>query len=150
MGKIRVKVSQGGGTDDDPAILGSGPVTVTLTAEDESTGGKVPGSMSVSLSVNGSVVGTPQSTPSGNASDALSYPFSGSAWSLPYTVTVTNAPSGTTFDGLTGSVGQPAFMGADMSSRAAEVPAPEPARRAMSFFQKIILFLRRLFGQQLQ
>lgn len=147
MGRIRVQVSQGGGSDDDPAILGSGPVTVTLTAE--TSGDSVPGGMSVSLSVNGSSVGSPQTTPPGtNPKDALSYPFVGSAVNLPYVVTVTNAPGGTGFDGLTGNVVQSAFPAASAGKSAAEVPAPEDARRAMTFLQKIISFLSRLFGQR--
>ncbi|MBV6443373.1 MAG: hypothetical protein DYG98_01420 [Haliscomenobacteraceae bacterium CHB4] len=147
MGRIRVQVSQGGGTDDDPAILGSGPVTVTLTAE--TSGDSVPGGMNVSLSVNGSSVGSPQTTPTGtNPNDTLSYPFVGSAVNLPYVVTVTNAPRGTEFDGLTGNVGQSAFPAAGVGKSAAEVPAPEDTRRAMSLIQKVIWFLRRLFGQK--
>src|SRR5690606_36030835 len=129
------------------AILGSGPLAVTLTAE--TSGSSVPGGMNVSLSVNGSPVGSPQTTPTGTSpSDTLSYPFVGSAVNLPYTVTVTNVPPGTDFDGLTGRVRQPSFPAAGVRKSAAEVPAPEDTRRAMSLLQKMILFLRRLFGQK--
>lgn len=149
MGRIKVKVSQGGGTEDDVA-LGINDLKMTLTAEDASTGGSLPASTSVSLTVNGQIVGN-QTTPSGsNTVDNLSYSYGQNAVGLAYSVSIAGVdPSQIDYD-PNATVQRSFAAAAEMSRAAVEVPAPEPTRRAMSFFQKIISFLRRLFGQRPQ
>ena len=157
MGRIKVKVTQTGGSDDsilvkatptggsgDSILSGVGPLTVTLTAEDALSGGTLPASTSVSLTVNGQLVGS-QNTPSGrNAIDNLSYSFSQGAIGLSYSVSISGVDSSQIdYDPTPPTVQRSSVAEAQMS-RKVEVPAP--AGDSVSFFQRIILFVRGLFG----
>jgi hypothetical protein len=137
MTKIKVKVTQAGGTEDD-IILGSGPVTVTLTTDDRTT---VPDGITLALNVTGPGSLGSQNNPtsgSGTSSEGFSFTCNQGVQGAAYTVT----PSGTTlvFEDLTGTVGAPSFEDVSMNR--------STAGASMSFFQKLRLFFLRLFGSK--
>lgn len=144
MGKIKVKVTQAGGSDDD-LVLGRGPLTVTLTAEDALTGGTLPASTSVSLTVNGQLVGS-QNTPAGNNTvDPLTFSYSQNAIGLSYSVSISGVdPSQIDYEPTPPTVQQGVAIAEAQMGGKVEIPAP--AGDSVSFFQKIIQFIRRLFG----
>lgn len=139
MGRIRVRVSQGGGTEGLVADFGSGQIFVGLTSEDTNP---VPPNMQVTLTVGTQVVGSKNTPSSATTSVSLTYPYTGNAVGLSYNVTASNPPQGTNFDGQNGTVATAPAI----ATEAARVSVPAPATGSKSFFQKFRSFFSRLFG----
>lgn len=143
MGKIRVRVSQAGGTDDDNAAMVGGNVTVNLSPE--TTGVSISSDSSAACTLLVGVRQTPltqiSTGPDGNG--GLNLLFSSGTSVDSYSITsLQNVP------GFTVSDLDPA-SGAVIHNRVSEevmARMPAPSGGSVSFFQRIWLFFARLFG----
>lgn len=146
MGKIRARVSQGGGNDD-AAILGIFDITVSLNPGDSST--TVPANISCSLIIGTETTSLPQigSGPNSSGGINISFSYSRSAIDQSYTLSnFQNVPAGDTVENPTGTVTSNTLTEVKAGAQtAAKAPASKPAGSTLSLWQRIIQFFRNLF-----
>ncbi|HRI61901.1 MAG TPA: hypothetical protein PK228_19315 [Saprospiraceae bacterium] len=149
MARIRASVSQASG-DDDLVTLGIFPITVSLNPENTTPPTQVPSNISCNLSIAGALAVPPNpATGTRNSQNGIdlqySVNFNGST-TVGQGYTLSNFQNWNIGD-VDGASGSVLVIITEAAARGAvKAPAPEPESSTLSAWDRIILFIRRLFG----
>lgn len=148
MARIRASVSQSPDEGDLIGTLGRFAITVSLNPED-TTPPQVPSNISCNLSIAGALAVPPNGAGTRNAQNGIDLQYSvnvsgGTVVGQPYALSNFQNWSIADVDDASGSV--LVLITEAAASGAVKSPTPDTAGSALSVWDRIILFIRRLFG----